>query len=118
MEGEINTYSDERYFSPLDSKVLTKNGLSSETLNRVESTSKDSVITILIKLPTILVSNPIIKDGLKKYVLYTISAPSLLTTPIYRRYSEFNTLRAKLVEHWPGVYIPNIPHKKFTVYIK
>jgi hypothetical protein len=35
-----------------------------------------------------------------------------LNDPITRRYSDFYSLREKLVERWPGVYIPNIPGKK------
>ena len=36
---------------------------------------------------------------------------------VYRRYSDFYALRAKLMERWPGVYIPNIPPKKAVVSI-
>ena len=31
--------------------------------------------------------------------------------PIYRRFSDFYSLREKLVERWPGIYIPNLPPK-------
>jgi hypothetical protein len=30
---------------------------------------------------------------------------------IFRRYSDFFSLREKLKERWPGIYIPNIPPK-------
>lgn len=29
-----------------------------------------------------------------------------------RRYNEFNTLRAVLIQRWPGIYVPAIPEKK------
>ena len=31
---------------------------------------------------------------------------------VYRRFSDFNTLRKAMVKRWPGVYIPPIPEKK------
>ncbi len=60
------------------------------------------------------VCDPIIKDGLKNYVIYTIRIKNV-DDPIYRRYSDFFVLRSKLVERWPAVYIPNIPPKKVMV---
>ena len=35
----------------------------------------------------------------------------LIFEPIYRRFSDFYSLREKLVERWPGIYIPNLPPK-------
>lgn len=52
-----------------------------------------------------------IKDGMKKFVIYTVSG-TLMPPGSTRRYSDFDSLREKLVERWPGVYIPNIPEKK------
>lgn len=59
------------------------------------------------------VSNPLTKDGIKSFTLYTVDC-SLIKNTVYKRYSDFDALRAKLVERWPGIYIPNIPHKKMV----
>lgn len=32
-----------------------------------------------------------------------------------RRYNDFHELRAKLVENWPGIFIPPLPEKKAVV---
>ncbi len=63
-----------------------------------------------------MVTKPIKKDGLKAYIVYTVVASKLIE-PIYKRFSDFYALREKLVERWPGIYIPNIPHKKMVVNI-
>ena len=59
------------------------------------------------------VSSPITKEGIKNYTLYTIHT-SLSNNKIYKRYSDFDALRSKLQERWPGIYIPNIPPKKIV----
>ena len=62
--------------------------------------------------PEIYVTNPVhIKDGVKGYTSYTLTG-SRVPEPLNRRYRDFDALRKKLVERWPGVYIPNIPGKK------
>lgn len=61
--------------------------------------------------PPIKVCDPVKKEGIKTYVTYTIKL-SESEEAIYRRYSEFYFLREKLVQRWPGVYIPNVPPKK------
>ena len=33
-----------------------------------------------------------------------------------KRYSDFYALRVKLIERWPGIFIPGIPPKKTIVY--
>jgi hypothetical protein len=63
-----------------------------------------------------MVSKPIKKDGFKDYIVYTVVS-NKLNEPIFKRFSDFFALREKLVERWPGVYIPNIPHKKIVVWI-
>ena len=35
----------------------------------------------------------------------------MVKEPIYRRFSDFYSLREKFVERWPGIYIPNLPPK-------
>jgi len=62
--------------------------------------------------PEIYVTNPVhIKDGVKGYTSYTLTG-SRVPEPLNRRYRDFDALRKKLVERWPGIFIPNIPHKK------
>jgi sorting nexin-1/2 len=62
------------------------------------------------------VCDPVKKEGIKSYVMYTINIRGS-TENIFRRYSDFFALRAKLTERWPGVFIPNIPPKKAVVRI-
>lgn len=59
------------------------------------------------------ISNPIINDGIKKFVTYSLSGTAIPTSGI-RRFSDFYALREKLLERWPGIYIPNIPPKKLV----
>jgi len=64
----------------------------------------------------IQVLNPLKRDGIKSYIVYTIK---LLNSneAIFRRFSDFFLLREKLISRWPGVYIPNIPPKIAVVNI-
>ena len=55
--------------------------------------------------------NPVIKDSMKKYVIYSLKG-SAIKEDVIRRYSDFFNLRKKLLERWPGVFIPAIPPKK------
>lgn len=48
------------------------------------------------------------KNKLSQYTTYSIIR-NKLSSPILRRYSEFRVLRQKMLERWPGVFIPNIP---------
>lgn len=49
--------------------------------------------------------------GIQAYVSYSLKG-SKLQNPIIRRYRDFDALRRKMVERWPGVFIPKLPHKK------
>ena len=92
----------------LDSGVKTDepiNGVFSEYIQKDET-----------EIP-IKVIDPSKRDGLKSYVVYKVVV-NRKPDPVYRRYSDFFTLREKLIERWPGVYIPNIPPKKVVVKIK
>ena len=60
----------------------------------------------------IYVYNPEVVEGLKSYVRYSVGG-KLLHQTVLRRFSDFFSLRQKLVERWPGIYIPNIPPKKY-----
>ena len=58
------------------------------------------------------VTDPVlIKDGITSFMSYSLCG-SLIPQYISRRYKDFDSLRNKLTERWPGVYIPKIPHKK------
>jgi sorting nexin-1/2 len=60
----------------------------------------------------LFVSDPIFnKEGVTGFTSYTLQG-SKLPEPLSRRYRDFDALRKKLTDRWPGVYIPNIPHKK------
>ena len=60
----------------------------------------------------LFVSDPkTIKDGVTQYTSYTLQG-SKIPEPLARRYRDFDALRRKFVDRWPGVFIPNIPHKK------
>jgi hypothetical protein len=43
MDGDNNIYSDERYFSPSESRVLPKNGVSSESVSNKTDNTKEYV---------------------------------------------------------------------------
>ena len=60
-----------------------------------------------------MVCDPIIKDAVQKYVVYTIKGvdeDGAFET--YRRFSNFHFLRECLVKRWPGCFIPPVPEKK------
>ena len=60
----------------------------------------------------LFVSDPILnKDGVTQFTSYTLQG-SKVPEPLSRRYRDFDALRKKFMERWPGVFIPNIPHKK------
>ena len=58
------------------------------------------------------VSDPVLnKEGVTQFTSYTMQG-SKIPEPLSRRYRDFDALRRKFIERWPGVFIPNIPHKK------
>jgi hypothetical protein len=62
--------------------------------------------------PDMYVCDPVYtKEGVKGYTSYTLKG-GRVPEPLSRRYRDFDALRKKLVERWPGIFIPNIPHKK------
>ena len=62
--------------------------------------------------PEMYVSDPVYtNEGVNGYTSYTLKG-SRVPEPLNRRYRDFDALRKKLVERWPGIFIPNIPHKK------
>lgn len=53
------------------------------------------------------------KETLTSYTSYTLQGVRV-PEPLQRRYRDFASFREKLVERWPGVFIPNIPHKQMV----
>ena len=47
------------------------------------------------------------------YIAYTMDGTDI-TEQLTRRYSDFFALYEKLLQRWPGIYIPRIPPKKMT----
>ena len=47
------------------------------------------------------------------YISYTLNGTDI-TEQMSRRYSDFYALYEKLLQRWPGIYIPRIPPKKLT----
>ena len=64
------------------------------------------------------VCDPIVKDGVQKYILYTVRGTDKKGKfEVLRRYSDFVALRDILVKRWPGCYIPPLPPKKAVVHL-
>ncbi len=60
----------------------------------------------------LFVSDPnLVKGGITQFTSYKLQGAKI-PEPINRRFRDFDALRKKFIERWPGVYIPNIPHKK------
>ena len=62
--------------------------------------------------PEMYVSDPqYIKEGVKGFTFYTLKGSTVPET-LSRRYRDFDALRKKMVERWPGIFIPKLPNKK------
>ena len=62
--------------------------------------------------PEMYVSDPqYIKEGMKGFTFYSLKGNHVPET-ISRRYRDFEALRKKMVERWPGIFIPKLPNKK------
>ena len=63
-------------------------------------------------LPEMFVSDPVFNnEGVTGFTSYQLQGKRI-PEPLSRRYRDFDALRKKLMERWPGVFVPNIPHKK------
>lgn len=64
------------------------------------------------------VGNPLLQDAgvlYKNYIDYEVSGIDYQGEfRVRRRYKEFDLLRSKLVQNWPGYFIPPLPEKKNT----
>jgi hypothetical protein len=56
-------------------------------------------------------SSETVKENIVSYTYYTISGTAF-QDPLIRKHRDFDSLRTKLVERWPGVFIPGLPLKK------
>ena len=77
----------------------------------------ESVDSKILKVISLTINGNELKEGMKKYIQYSLKCTVQMSKgerniDLKKRYSDFFTLRKKLVERWPGVYIPNIPPKK------
>ena len=62
--------------------------------------------------PEMYVSGPkYIKEGVKGFTFYLLKG-SHVPEAISRRYRDFEALRKKMVERWPGIFIPKLANKK------
>ena len=60
------------------------------------------------------IENPEKKEkNIGSFISYTLNGTDI-TEKMSRRYSDFFALYEKLVQRWPGVYIPKIPPKIMT----
>lgn len=52
--------------------------------------------------------------GANKYHVYHVHGQDKTAEfSVYRRYSDFVTLKTAMMSRWPGIYIPALPEKKF-----
>jgi len=63
----------------------------------------------------LFISDPVyIKEGISGFISFTLQG-EIVPEPLSRRYSDFETLRKKLIVNWPGVFIPNLKQIKAIV---
>ena len=90
------TKTNDDNVSPLDSLIISK----VKSLNNSDNNKQ------------LYLCDPQIQErGLLTYISYTLTG-NLLPSSVLRRYTDFYNLREKLIERWPGVYIPYIPSKE------
>lgn len=57
-------------------------------------------------------------ESTPSYVTYHVTGSDRSPFSVRRRYRDFHLLREKLVERWPGLYVPPISSKKVAVNLK
>ena len=116
LEKENNNQKNE---DENENKEEEKNIIKNEDVNNIEN-NLDKNEDLKYYIPTeydletlpMYLSNPnLITGTMKDYISYTFSGKDI-DTPLNRRFSDFLVLRQKLVERWPGIFIPVIPPKK------
>lgn len=58
------------------------------------------------------VTSPKFNEALVNYITYTLGGKQVADSDLQRRYSDFVALRDKMLERWPGIFIPALPPKK------
>ena len=53
------------------------------------------------------------KKPVGSFIAYTMQGTDI-SEKLLRRYSDFFALYEKLLQRWPGIYIPRVPPKKIT----
>ena len=110
-EGEINT----QYNPPAGDLNYTQN----DPLEEIGYFSEQGDVYYINppkKLSTypMYISNPKKIDKIVgSYIAYTLNGTDV-REQLTRRYSDFFALYEKLLQRWPGIYIPRIPPKKIT----
>lgn len=71
--------------------------------------------TIKPEKSLIRVFDPVNKEGIKNYTLYTVESNLINKGQhVQKRYRDFDFIRQKLMSQWPGIFIPGIPPKKLV----
>ena len=73
--------------------------------------NKFTIISPLNELDFYVENPKLIEDPLGSYTSYTMKGKRIKNS-IERRYKEFDYLRIKIQEKFPGIIIPNLPHKQ------
>ena len=110
-EGEINTQAN----APTGNLNYAQN----DPLEAIGYSAEPGDIYYM-NPPKQLSTYPMYIDNPKKidktvgsYIAYTMDGTDV-TEQLTRRYSDFFALYEKLLQRWPGIYIPRIPPKKIT----
>ena len=106
----INNFKNNNENENEDNNTSTSNYPNSDEVNKTEI-KRSSTLNSNKKDHFIIVSNPVTTDGVGSYTAYTVES-SIGKKATLKRYSEFDFLRKKLAERWPGIYIPALPEKK------
>ena len=81
------------------------------------SEDDDFQVTKWLIQVTVIVESPEQKTqlgGANKYYVYHVHGQDKYAEfSVYRRYSDFITLKNCMKDRWPGIYLPALPEKKF-----
>lgn len=120
-EEDVNPTKTQKSEAKQPAKVEENTDLDAEEYDDEEDTNIRDNDDAIVKQQTgitVTVDNPTVKDGgalSKKYTVYDVTGSDKNGSfSCKRRYNEFFELRKKLVENWPGYFIPPIPEKKNT----
>ncbi len=124
IENEIENI--QKFRKNKEEELKTSSELDGSSDSDIDETYDDEEVQIPKELPKrstflkihfvsinhyLRVINPVQEDGHIRYCIET-SLYKLGNTKLTRRYNDFKNLRSRLVDRWPGIYIPNIPPKR------